>query len=196
VETVRESSEDETRATLRGIQEIKDVTRLDVARGGVVGRGVRDSREVIVGKGTLRFGIWAKDSPTWSWFVGGSGKVMCTVGRKDFPLRHQRDVIHHKEKTVQWSKFMATVDVVLFQGWRPTFSHEAWCQPGVKTIVGFNQGLRSKEWLLLGWKLTKKTLCHARAGGITNTKSVVFVTMWRAENNMRWKQRADGFQTP
>jgi hypothetical protein len=61
---------------------------------GVVGRGVRASREVIVGNGTLRFGIWAKQSPTWSWFVGGSGKVLWTVGGKDLPLRYKRNAAH------------------------------------------------------------------------------------------------------
>jgi hypothetical protein len=163
-----------------------------VPRRGVIRRGVRASREVIVGKGKLRFGIWAKISPTWAWFVGGSGKVEWTIGGKDLPLRHQRDAPHHASKLAQWDK-LAEVDAVLCQGWRPPFVHSVWSQPSVKTLVWFNQGLQRNEGLPTGWSLTKKTLCHARAGGITNAKSVMFIAMRLGRNSMRWKQRADGF---
>jgi hypothetical protein len=114
------------------------------------------------------------------------------VGGNDLPLRHKRDAPHQKEREARWAK-LAEVDVVLFQGWRPPLSHAAWSQAGVKTLVWFNPGLRKNERVPAGWSLTKKVLSHARAGGITNAMTVVYITMRLGQTSLRWKQRADGF---
>jgi hypothetical protein len=129
---------------------------------------------------------------TVSWFVGGAGRIVWTVGGNDLLLRHKRDAPYHREKGICWEE-LAPVDVVLFQGWRPPLSHGAWSQAEVNILVWFNQGLRRQERLPTGWSLTKKSLSHARAGGITNTRTVVYIAMRLEQTNIRWKQKADGF---
>jgi hypothetical protein len=132
----------------------------------VGGKGVRASREVrlkIRSKET-KFGVWAKNSPTWAWYVGNAGSVDWMVGGSDLPFRNARDAPFRDAKKTEW-RDLEDVDVVLFQDFRPSKLHEVWSRDSVNAVVWCNRGLRGKETLPRGWSLTTKRLEHAKAGG-------------------------------
>jgi hypothetical protein len=130
-----------------------------VPRLGVTGEGVRDSREVRLGLGKkeLKFGVWGKGTPTWAWFVGGSGSVEWIVGDKDLPVRNVRDPKFINSQDANLSS-LGEVDVVLFQGFRPGMTHDVWSRTGVGAVVWCSRGLRAKERLPRGWSLTTKVM--------------------------------------
>jgi hypothetical protein len=160
---------------------------------GVKGKGVRASREVSIKQaGGIRFGIWAKDTPAWAWFVGCAGRVSWMLGGKDLPMRQPRDPKFLRINELEQTK-LEPVDVVLFQGCKPGHGHSVWTHPEVTTVVWFNQGLRGEDKLPRGWTLTKKKLSHARAGGVSNAQAIVYVAMQWGARTMQWKQSPDGF---
>jgi hypothetical protein len=142
---------------------------------GVQGKGVRLSREIRLGLGRkeMSFGIWAKGSPTWAWYVGNAGSVEWMVGGSDLPFRNVRDTPHQDAKSTKWSE-LGKVDVVLCQDFRPGKQHEVWTCESVHAVVWCNRGLRGKERMPKGWTLTTKRLEHEKAGGVTNAVATQF----------------------
>jgi hypothetical protein len=116
---------------------------------GVEGKGVRASREVVIKQGGIRFGIWARGTPTWAWFVGCTGHVHWMIGCKDLPMRQERDPAFIQSNEGDETK-LDPVDAVLFQGCKPGQGHSVWAQREVSTVIWFNQGLRDKDKLPRG----------------------------------------------
>jgi hypothetical protein len=86
------------------------------------------------------------------------------------------------------------VDVVLFQDFKPGITHEVWLQRRVQTVVWLNQGLRGGERMPSGWSLTRKSLQHQKAGGVTNARLTVFVAMRCGSERLKWRQTVDCFE--
>jgi hypothetical protein len=160
---------------------------------GVTGKGVRDSRQVIVRRGSLSFGVVAKGLPTLAWFVGSAGTVKWVVGGQDIPLRHPRDPEFARAGKEEWTR-LGDVDVVLFQDYKPGITHEVWSEPKIQTVVWLNQGLRGGEKMPNGWSLTSKLLHHDKAGGVTNGTLTVYVAMRYGSERLKWKQPIDCFE--
>jgi hypothetical protein len=135
-----------------------------------------------------KIGILSDKEPTWSWYVGCSGRILWMTNTNDIPARTETDPPWHpKPATVLGD--LPPVEILLVQGRWPEDSDQIWKLSELKVALqvvkkpiasrGTGKQKRSKPLTVSsveGWECGSYALKHNTIGGVTNQS---YLVRWR-----------------
>jgi hypothetical protein len=135
-----------------------------------------------------KIGILSDEEPTWSWYVGCSGRILWMTSNNDISARAGTDPPWHpKSATVLGN--LPPVEILLVQGQWPEDADQIWkssklkvaLQVVKKSIASRGTGKRKRSKPLTvssveGWECGSYVLKHNVIGGVTNQSHLV---RWR-----------------
>jgi hypothetical protein len=136
-----------------------------------------------------KIGILSDEVPTWSWYVGCSGRILWMTSTNAIPARADTDTPWHpKSATVLGG--LPPVEILLVQGRWPEDADQIWksielkvaLQVVKKPIASRGTGKRKRSKPLTvssveGWECGSYVLKQNAIGGVTNQS---YLVRWRA----------------
>ena len=155
---------------------------------------IAEKAQFTISKLSTRIGIFSDAEPTWSWYVGCSGKIQWMVSDKDLPARTDTDPPWLLRSSTELGD-LPQVEVLLVQGRWPEDSDRIWkaselmiaLQVVKKPIASRGTGKRKRSNpiplpKLDGWDYGSYVLKHNAIGGVTNQS---YLVRWRVRSGCR-----------
>jgi hypothetical protein len=149
---------------------------------------IAEKAQFTIKKIATKIGILSDEEPTWSWYVGCSGRIMWMTSTNDIPAQADTDLPWHpKSATVLGN--LPPVEILLVQGRWPEDADQIWKSSELKVALqvvkkpiasrGTRKRKRSKPLTVSsveGWECGSYGLKHNAIGGVTNQ---LYLVRWR-----------------